>query len=479
MAGVVWHIFCYSICIMRKHLIHTIISAMVFWGVCGPAAALSAEDDQVFLDMINKIRAAPYDYAKGLGYEHDFLIAKGIDPETNFKPYERDSDLTQAAVDESASMADEKISESTVPPVYRFRFSASTGGVVSFFNFMSRETAFKIVIDYLFEKELDNESFDHILSKDYSFAGIAISAGKVGSGNAWFVAICLRSSERVSEIQMLNLINDVRYSPNNIWTYKYNGTKKNQVDVFSRNPDIYDLFAGKYEPLFFNADLSASASQAETDLETDPYNGYEGEVVQDSDVLIPCVECAEEESQSVEFLFFSLLSQELDRWPLGHVVFLNGIQDVGSSSTFQSGDGDGEKESSILSFVVGKSNLNADNKESAGSEDPLTVRIYGLLFSDHDEDGLYAPEEELIQKDVTIWVYADDVGEMREIETVRTDNAGHFSSTLEANRKYYFTATIDGVIDDVTVRWEGNDGDHLITSDQFVKLTHTPAPAVP
>jgi len=67
----------------------------------------------------------------------------------------------------------------------------------------------------------------------------------------------------------------------------------------------------------------------------------------------------------------------------------------------------------------------------------------------------------------------DDVGGMPEIiETVRTDNAGHFFMELPANQQYYFTATID----DVLVSWEGNDGDHLITSDQFVKLVYKPTP---
>ena len=61
---------------------------------------------------------------------------------------------------------------------------------------------------YLLKKELDpdNESPRYILSENtYSSVGIAISAGKVGSGNAWFVSICFGSPELVSEIQMLNL----------------------------------------------------------------------------------------------------------------------------------------------------------------------------------------------------------------------------------------------------------------------------------
>jgi len=88
-------------------------------------------------------------------------------------------------------------------------------------------------------------------------------------------------------------------------------------------------------------------------------------------------------------------------------------------------------------------------------------RIYGVLFSDNDGDGLYAPGEELIQQTVTVYD-----GEMQEIETVVTDNAGHFSiKTLETNQQYSFTATIE----EVQVR-----EDIFITSDQFVKLVYAP-----
>lgn len=182
---------------------------MVFWGVCGPAAALSAEDNQLFLDILNEIRADPYEYAKGLGYGHDFLIGKGIGPDTPFDLYTLDKDLTAMAADENQRMAGEEVLEPKKPV---HRLTALTGGVVSFFNFMPRDRAFEIVINYLLKKELDpdNESPRYILSeKTYSSVGIDISAGKVGSGNAWFVSICFGSPERVSEIQMLNLINQV------------------------------------------------------------------------------------------------------------------------------------------------------------------------------------------------------------------------------------------------------------------------------
>ncbi|WP_287036716.1 hypothetical protein [Desulfobacter sp.] len=461
---------------MKKHLIHTLISAMVFWGVYGPSAALSAEDTESFLKIINEIREDPYNYAKGLGYEHDFLIGKGIYPETKeFKPYETDSDLTQAAVDESASMASEALSESTDPPVYRF--SASTGGVVSFFNFMSREEAFIIVINYLFKKELDNESFDHILSKDYSSAGIAISAGKVGSGNAWFVAICLRSAELVSEIQMLNLINQLRADPEKIWEY----TDRNPAEVWGQN--ILELIYSEYNPLFFDASLSEYARAYSSYLLNGTYQdplsdtqtamervahcgyGYEGDAVQESYVQIPSV--AGESSPPVDSLFVSLIYNELIAWPTGYVVFLKDFQDVGFSMSFQE---DESYNTSELSFVVGKKAPNASTDENADINNEQTVRIYGVLFSDIDGKGLYAPGYELIKQ--TVKVYDD---KMQEIQSAVTDNAGHFFMELPANQQYYFTATID----DVLVSWEGNDGNHLITTDQFVKLTHTPTPDVP
>lgn len=448
---------------MKKHFVHTIISVMVFWGAYSPAVALSAEDNQVFLEMINKIREAPYEYAiKYLeGCTNASLKANGIEPDTTFARYKVDGGLTAMAETESRLMAGEKIPESEEKsPVYRF--SASTGGVVSFFNFMPRDTAFKLVINYLFKNELKTNAFNYILSEKYSSAGIAISAGKVGSGNAWFVAISLRSSELVSEIQMLNLINQARANPDNIWEY----TQLNQADVFTLNPNFPDLIYSEYKPLFFNASLSASARahllETQTDLETDSYHGYQGEVVQESDVEIACL--TEKDGLSVGFLFKSLMfSYELVEWPSSSVVFLRDVQNVGSNITYQPGDN--KIGSSVLSFVVGKNDLNISSDENSSSNTDRSSRVYCLLFSDDDGDGLYAPGEELRQKTVTVSVYTDDVGEMQEIQRIDTDNAGHFSIPLEINRQYSFTATIE----DVQFR-----EDVFITSDQFVKLGYSP-----
>jgi hypothetical protein len=477
------------------------ISAMVIWAVYNPAAALSAEDDQVFVDMINQIRTAPYDYAIGLDYLPEDLIAKGILPETRYESYSLDEDLSATAADESHAMAEtesqlmagEDITEPEELPVHRL--TASTGGVVSFFNFMTRETAFKIVIDYLFKEELDNNTFNHILSEEYANVGIAISAGKVGSGNAWFVAICLGSAELVSEIQMLNLINQVRADPENIWKY----LEFDQTEAFNLNANISSLFDSDnvYKPLFFDASLSASAqaqsfyilnemyleealSETQTALERAKYYEYEGDVVQEP--FLSAYSSPEENGLSVDSLFLWLIEKELEKWPDSPVAFLTDFQDVGSSIAFLPGGEIYDWDTSVLYFVMGKKDPNTSNDESSSSsnnddDDDEMSRIYGILFEDIDGDDLYAPGEELRQQTVTVSVYMDDVDEMQEYQRVVTDNAGHFSIPLETNRQYNFTATITIEEENVQVPWEGNDGDYSITSDQFVKLVYVRSPA--
>ena len=112
----------------------------------------------------------------------------------------------------------------------------------------------------------------------------------MGSGNAWFVSISLGSAELVSEIQMLNLINQVRADPKSIWEY----TDSSPADVWDQNLSELIYSEYKYKPLFFDASLSAYAqahsfyklnemypeealSETQTPLERAKYYKYEGE----------------------------------------------------------------------------------------------------------------------------------------------------------------------------------------------------------
>jgi hypothetical protein len=281
---------------------------------------------------------------------------------------------------------------------------------------------------------------------------------------------------------MLNLINQVRDNPENIWEY----TNLTQVEVYEKDPDIPDLIYSeyKYKPLFFDASLSDSAkahsfytlnemyqeealSETHTALERAKYYKYEGEAVQE--FAVGKYFLTEDDDRSVYKFFLSWIEKELEESPpCSAVIFSEDFQDVGSSIDFESRGGIYDYDISVLSFVVGKNEPITSNDESSSSDNDNDekVRIYGVLFSDNDGDGLYAPGEELIQK--TVIAYDD---KMQEIETAVTDNAGHFvMTTLEPNRQYNFVPAIE----ENQVTWDWNDGNYFITSDQFVKLLYAP-----
>jgi hypothetical protein len=321
---------------------------------------------------------------------------------------------------------------------------------------MPVDTAFKIVVDNLFRKEIETNEFHYILSNTYSYAGIAISPGRLEDRvNAWFVAICLGSSELVSDIQMLNLVNQVRDDPWKILDY----TRLNPAEAFTENQEVVHLFAGGFQPLFSDASLMASASahsfyvlhgtypelSGETPLERAAFHGYAGDFVQEFALTVPSLK--EEGPASVGTLFSALIHRELKVWPEGSAVFLNDFQHAGSSMSFQAGD---DIDISVLSLVTG---------ENSHKDDQMP-RIYGLVFSDNDGNGLYSPGEEMIQQIVK--VYDQD---MQALENVVTDNAGHFSMTLDANKQYSFKTTIE----DVPVSRE-----IFIATDQFVQLIYPP-----
>jgi len=281
---------------------------------------------------------------------------------------------------------------------------------------------------------------------------------------------------------MLNLINQVRHNPDNIWKY----TSLDRAEAYILNPNI--VYLGDrdngYKPLFFDASLSASAqarsdyelngtypqglSEAQTDLERAAYYDYNGEFAQEYALTMKKINTStEKNSPSVNEFFQWLIQKELEAWPQSPVAFSVDFQDIGSNMATQSGEISGEiYDLSVLSFVVGKNGQNTSSDDNSTISTAQNPKIYGVLFSDIDGDDLYDPDEELAQQTVTAWVHTDGVEGMEEVKQVATDNAGHFSMELEANRKYLFVATIG----EVSVS-----KDLFITSDQFVKLGYTPA----
>jgi len=443
--------------IMKKIKTYTIILLVILFCVCRSALAFMSENEASLLDLINQIRTAPFAYALALGYDQEFLAEMDILPETQFEPYLMDEYLCSSAADSNYSLTGEDKEPVEKLPVHLL--TAETGGVVSFFNFMPVEVAFKIVIDNFLRKELETSNFQYILSNVYSYLGISIKAGALENRmNAWFFAVNFGSSTLKSEVQVLNMINQVRSEPWKVQAY----IDRKIIDLYHENLNVLYLLRRKYSPLFLNASLHASAqansfsvlyetySEATvfTPLERAMDNGYKGGFVQESvvdaayekDNLISCVNT----------VFSTLILDEFKTWPEGAAVFSSDFQDIGPGLSLRSGD---DFDRAVLSIYVG---TDMDIKEDDVQQ---ISRIYGIIFSDIDQNNVYSPGEEIVRENVVIY------GEYLEpIKSVVTDNAGHFSVTLESNKKYFFRAESEGFSVTKEIL--------LTASDQFVKLVY-------
>jgi hypothetical protein len=71
-------------------------------------------------------------------------------------------------------------------------------------------------------------------------------------------------------------------------------------------------------------------------------------------------------------------------------------------------------------------------------EDSSYSKIYGLIYNDIDENGVYSPGEGAAKE--TVIIYDKD---FEKVKTVMTDNAGHFSVSL-LNQKEYTIETGTG-----------------------------------
>lgn len=485
-----------------------------------PAAADSTARDMFVFDLINQYRAAPFAHAVALGYSPAVLQEVGIGPETVFAPYALDRELSEDAAAANARESAADPEAEPIPPVRRQM--ARTSSVFSFSHFMPMETAGHIFVQNLFKNELDTGDFQYILSDAYPYAGTSADPGVVADTrmNAWFLSLTLGSFERVSEMQMLNLINQVRANPPLTQFFLQTDSSL----LFQQNAHLYQLPKMQFSPLFSDeilqqwarADADMSGPSEEDKVRTDVDGSGADEAVPPSDAAAPqaadpgqdtLVPADFEESYPGEFfqtatvaaswedmttarpvadLFSALLYTELTTWPYGAVVFSNRYTQAGVAINLEtplenpletpenSGTG-------ILSVYAGSfidwsqiaDQTDAENLQLVpegtdapdllpdDAESPL-VRIYGLLFSDHDDDLVYSPGEEAAQHTVSVYEMAE---QPVLVSTVVTDNAGHFSLSLTPGRQWYFEAEKDGQIAWRLVPVE---------KDQFVKMFFSP-----
>lgn len=442
---------------MKNKIKYAAISVITLFCVTGHAIADTASNNTVLFDLINQIRVAPFSYALSLGYDAAFLQERNIFPETVLSPYLMDESLNSDAVRDNDNMAGKDTQLLTNESVYLV--TAETAGVVSFFNFMPLTAASKIFIENLFKNELENNKFQHILSTQYVYAGTSITSGVTADRmNAWFCTLHLGSSVLTAEIQLLNMINQIRSEPWKIRAY----FNKDLTDFFQENISVFNLVGQSFSPLFFDSSLHLAAGFSAINklpgMQSNPlvanmnllarsqYFGYQGQSASESTVAIACakdnfIEC-------INPLFFSLISNELSRWPENSLVFSNEFQDAGPAIAVRS-----EENLDIAGFSL------VGGAGSFGNSQAFS-RVYGILFSDTDRNGVYSPGEEFAKENVM--VFDQDLNLIR---NVVTNNAGQFSLTLDINKKYSFKAETETFSATKEI---------FVDSDQFVQLVYSP-----
>ena len=427
-------------------------------------AKASTEIQDYIIERLNSIRSDPLSYAETLGYDRQVLeslpflnefIKKNVELFTidEFLNLKAD-DLNSGETAESDLIKPEPATE--VLPKNNYAYTCETKATVSFLNFMDIGTAVQIVVNNLFAKELDPDfkGQRYILSSNFNLAGASLTGGRTwdqtGMKNSYFITICFASSLLKSEVQVLNMINQLRAEP----------LKINKYILFSlsslirKNPASIDAFFETYQPLFLNMKLQKCA-KAESEENVNYFDqalsyGYNGVEVNKSSVteIFPKTDS----NSFAALIFSSLISNELKTYPEKKVVFNPDFNDAGLAVFYTKVD----------NAVYDYTNLTVySGNGNRISEDPAYSRIYGIIYKDIDENDIYAPGEEAAKEAVTIY----DKETFEKIKTIITDNAGHFSVTLLNQKEYIIKIETDETI---------TEKDIYLDSDQFFILKIMP-----
>lgn len=398
----------------------------------------STEIQEYIIERINNIRLDPLSYAEGLGYDSQVLLDtlpflnKFIGKDAELLKADKFLILRAHAQNSLDILESDPLQPNPVIlPGNDYAYTGETKASVSFSNFMDMETALQVVVDNLFERELDPEfeGQKYILSSYFDLAGASLRSGttwdQTGRKNSCFITICFGSSLLKSEVQVLNMINQVRAEPrkaNNYILFNLNS-------LIQENFDVIHAFLGTYKPLFLDKTLQKKYGTLFNNTTTDYLSqaltyGYTGvEVNKSSTIEI----FPKTDSNSFAILIFSyLILDELKAYPEKKIIFNPDFNDAGLAVFYING--------AIYDFA--KLTVTAGNTIKENSS---CSKIYGLIYNDIDGNGVYAPGEGAAGQ--TVVVYNKETFE--KVETAITDNAGHFSTSL-LNQKEYIIETGTG-----------------------------------
>ncbi len=482
--------------IMKQQLFkYTVGIWGMIWCMCTPVSANVGDNVSVFIDILNEVRTAPYEYAMGLGYTPQDLAAKGIGPETRFPAYWPDTTLKTAAAQSVREMMGH--AETPVEPIHLF--TADTGGIISFFYFMTADTAARILINNLFKAELDTGVYQYILSSLYVYAGGAVKAGAApdGSGsNAWFLSLHFGSVVLKEEVQLLNLINQVRAAPTTLRSLMPDGWIAPAHTGINWELSLFLLGYKQLTPVYFDNALFVSARQNSNILAAgkDPLSelpspwirsqffGYQGDQVKEFTIKeftnSAAVSSSMDMNAQVLGLFQGMFSNGILPGTSGEAVFSETYLDAGIGIAHpQSGvtDDDGQTGAAFLTVNWGR-----PIREAPLEDTPQGSKIYGVLFMDKDGNARYTPGEEIAGGGVIVYEARSETealpGETPgsdmntghdthanagDVAFAVSDNAGRFVLTLPQKGNYRFRVTHGQCRIDTPV---------AVTGDRFVKL---------
>ncbi len=370
--------------------------------------------------LVNYIRQNPKAYAETLGYNYNTLVKTlpwVVPYLSGMNPFSSSDFLNQRAT--ALNNMDVKVS-GPVPTHYTdYAFTGDFGGVVSFVNYMDPGQAVKIVINSQFKKELDPlyEGKRYILSSDYDLAGVSFKVGttqvKTGLRNAYFITLCFGSSLLKSEVQIVNMINQLRADP---------------TDSFKYLSFNIPWIQGELQPLFFNDALGLTAKTGLTSLIDFPayalYFGFSGTGVKESSIVE--VFPAAEPDLHVRWLFSAFVLGEIKSYPSKNTIFNPAYNEIGMGIYYLTNSG------YIFSKLTTASGFTL-------KKDSSLVKIYGVVFTDSDENGCYTPGEEAAERVMVAY----DKKTLGKVATAVSNNAGQFVMELSADKEYVIQTGTD------------------------------------
>lgn len=400
--------------------------------VCNAAdSSIAAENQAYVIGLINTIRQDPLSYAESLGFNRGDLLNNfpwmADELRHGFGGCRINVDLNNRAAYLTTTSKTVAQIQNEVGVQYDYALFQEASGVVSFYNYMSVKNAYRVVLENLLRQELDPVNYGqrYLLNSRFNSVGAAAKGEKISDPNgnpyAYIVSICFASAALKSDVQMVNLINQIRQEPRDVLADL--GISLGTIAQKNINAFLGIQYT-KYTP-FMDSTILHDLGQSDTkasrtngwveQFSTIPaYNGLD---VSQSKAVTPHETLSSE--SVVNTVFSSMLDNELIVWPVEGVIFSTKAQYAGVGMGFVSGQG------AFISYTTVNAGVEAvpiDTEE---------VGIYGLIYADEDKNGLYSPGEG--KNRAPVWVY-NNQGIL--IRRVFTDNAGHFALKLTGNQSY-------------------------------------------